>query len=170
MALGFAYFCLNDSIFNCAVPIAAVCRDMIRVSGQLVIGLCEQWTVTSRFFAKALIAEEEELELNSVGTNHLTWALGLRQDSREVLDPSIGDLPKPNNAAFLREVPVSTRIYQPFGLWPPGTAPPTAVSLHYFPTRSFSVILTPAVTPTHQFMSGFHKSNELFEAICSNPY
>ncbi|HCK09880.1 MAG: hypothetical protein CME21_10155 [Gemmatimonadetes bacterium] len=129
-----ADFCPNATIINLANPLAAVCRAMIRESGLPVIGLCEQWAVTRRFFAKALNAEEEELELNSVGTNHLTWALGLRQDSREVLDTLIEDLHKPKNADLLSEVPVSTRIYKAFGMWPTGTEEHIAEFFNYFLT------------------------------------
>ena len=68
------------TIIDLANPLAAVCRSMIREGGLPVIGLCEQWAFTKRFFARVLNADPDSLELLSVGTNHLTWALGLEHE------------------------------------------------------------------------------------------
>ena len=126
--------CPDATIIDLANPLAAVCRSMIRESGLPVIGLCEQWAFTKRFFARALDVEEGELELNSVGTNHLTWAIGLEHKGCEILSDLIENLHKPKNKALLDEVPVSARIYHAFGVWPTGTEAHIAEFFNYFLT------------------------------------
>lgn len=129
-----AELCPEATIIDLANPLAAVCRSMIRESGVPVIGLCEQWAVTKRFFAKALDVEETSLTLNSVGTNHLTWAIGLKHEGKEVLQDLIEDLHRPERKDLLDEVPVSARIYKAFGVWPTGTEEHIAEFFNYFLT------------------------------------
>ncbi len=129
-----AELCPKATIIDLANPLAAVCRSMIRESGLRVVGLCEQWAVTKRFFAKVLNVDEGELDLNSVGTNHLTWAIGLIHEGQDILADLIGNLHKPENKALLDEVPVSARIYHAFGLWPTGTEEHIAEFFNYFLT------------------------------------
>ena len=126
--------CPNATIIDLANPLAAVCRSMIRESGLPVVGLCEQWAFTKRFFAKALDVDEQELELNSVGTNHLTWAIGLEHNGKEILEETIEDLHRPERKCLLDEVPVSARIYKAFGVWPTGTEEHIAEFFNYFLT------------------------------------
>ncbi len=129
-----ARLCPDATIIDLANPLAAVCRSMVRESGLPVIGLCEQWAVTKRFFAKVLKVEEGELLLKSVGTNHLTWAIGLEHKGQEILDGLIADLHKPENRELLDEVPVSASIYKIFGVWPTGTEEHIAEFFNYFLT------------------------------------
>ena len=129
-----AEHCPNATIIDLANPLAAVCRAMIREAELPVIGLCEQWAVTKRFFAKALDVEEESLELNSVGTNHLTWAIGLEHEGKEVLQDLIEDIHRPERKELLDEVPVSAQIYKAFGVWPTGTEEHIAEFFNYFLT------------------------------------
>ena len=111
----------DATIIDLANPLAAVCRSMIRESGLPVLGLCEQWAFTRRFFADVLNADPDDLDLLSVGTNHLTWALGLEYRGRDVLPDLIDALYKPGHHDLLARVPVSDRVYRAFGVWPTGT-------------------------------------------------
>jgi alpha-galactosidase len=127
-----AELCPDATIIDLANPLAAVCRSMIRSSGRPVIGLCEQWAVTQKFFARVLEVSEEELLLNSVGTNHLTWAIGLEYKGREILGEVVAALHEPENKSFLDEVPVSAQTYRAFGAWPTGTEEHIAEFFNYF--------------------------------------
>jgi len=129
-----AELCPDATTIDLANPLAAVCRSMIREAELPVIGLCEQWAVTQRFFAKTLGVEEDELKLNSVGTNHLTWAIGLEYEGKDILGDVIDNLHKPENAEHLAEVPVSAQIYDAFGVWPTGTEEHIAEFFNYFLT------------------------------------
>ena len=111
----------NATIVDLANPLSAVCRSMIREGGLPVVGLCEQWAFTKRFFARVLDADPDTLDMLSVGTNHLTWALGLEHEGRNVLPELIDALYQPENKDLLDQVPVSDRVYKAFGVWPTGT-------------------------------------------------
>ncbi len=121
IARGTAELAPNATIIDLANPLAAVCRGMIRESGLPVVGLCEQWAFTKRFFSRVLDTDPDTLDMFSVGTNHLTWALGLEHEGRDVLPELIDALYQPRNKAILDEVPVSDRVYRAFGVWPTGT-------------------------------------------------
>lgn len=129
-----AALCPGAPILNLANPMAAVCRAMVREAGATVIGLCEAWRLTLPLFAAALGVPEDELDLVSVGTNHLGFALSLHHDGHNVLGDALSRLYAPSGEALLRSAPVSRAIYEAFGLWPTGTEDHVAEFFSYFLT------------------------------------
>ena len=127
-----AKLCPNATVLDLANPLAAVCRSMIREADLDVIGLCEQWAVTLPNFAELIGADD--LDCLSVGTNHLTFALGLFHNGQDVL-PDFLDKVESDKAKSLRErLPVSYEIYEAYGLWPTGTEEHIAEFFPYFLT------------------------------------
>jgi alpha-galactosidase len=129
-----AGLCPEATVLNLTNPLAAVCHAMQRYLGLEVIGLCEQWAYTMPFFAEVLDVPEAELTCQSVGTNHLTWALGLYYQGEDVLSRFIERLYSPEGRAFRERVPVSCEIFEAFGLWPTGTEAHIAEFFNYFLT------------------------------------
>ena len=107
-----AELCPNAMVLDLANPLAAVCRSMIREAGVTVIGLCEQWAFSLPVFAELLGVNAGELDCVSVGTNHLTWALGLYHGGRDVLPEFLARLETPAGQGLLEKVPVSREMYE----------------------------------------------------------
>ena len=126
--------CPEAIVLNLANPMAAVCRAMVRETGITVVGLCEAWKVTVPVFASALGVPPEELDLFSVGTNHLGWALALHHRGRDVLPETLARLHSLECAALLDSVPVARDVYAAFGLWPTGSEDHIAEWFPYFLT------------------------------------
>lgn len=127
-----AELCPNAIVLDLANPLAAVCRSMIREADLNVIGLCEQWAFTLPHFAELL--GTDDLDCLSVGTNHLTFALGLFHNGQDVLPDFLNKITT-DEAQNLRErLPVSCEIYEAFGLWPTGTEEHIAEFFPYFLT------------------------------------
>ncbi|MSS71317.1 MAG: hypothetical protein EXS64_07490 [Candidatus Latescibacteria bacterium] len=129
-----ADLCPDAIVLNLANPLSAVCRSMIRGTGLTVIGLCEQWKVTLRPFGETLNASPDALDCLSVGINHLTWALALHHEGRDLLPEALRRLHAPGGKPILDALPVSREIYDAFGLWPTGTEDHIAEFFPYFLT------------------------------------
>ena len=129
-----AALCPAATVLDLANPMAPVCRAMVREAGVRVVGLCEAWKLGLPLFAAALEAPAEELELTSVGTNHLGWAISLRHRGRERLPEALSRLEKPQGRALLDSAPVARDIYRAYGLWPTGTEDHIAEWFPYFLT------------------------------------
>ena len=129
-----ARMCPNATVLDLANPLSAVCRSMVREAGLTVVGLCEQWAFTLPVFAELLNVKESELDCLSVGINHLTFALGLYCDGRDVLPEFLNRLKTPQGQDLLNRVPVSREIHRAFGLWPTGTEAHIAEFFPYFLT------------------------------------
>lgn len=126
--------CPQATVLDLANPLAAVCQTLTRDTGLTVIGLCEQWAFTMPIFAKVLGLPREELDCVSVGTNHLTWSLGLYHQGRDVMADFLDRLYSPEGEAVRRTVPVACAIYETFGLWPTGSEAHIAEFYNYFLT------------------------------------
>jgi len=129
-----ARLCPEATILNLANPMAAVCRAMIRETGVRVIGLCEAWRESIGLMAAALDVPERELDLVSVGTNHLGWATALIRSGQDVLPAALERLHSPEKRALLDSVPIAREIYAAFGLWPTGSQDHIAEFFPYFLT------------------------------------
>jgi alpha-galactosidase len=146
IARDIADLCPAAVVLNLANPLSAVCRSMIRGTGLTVIGLCEQWKVTLRPFAEVLNVSPDALDCLSVGINHLTWALALHHEGRDLLPEALRRLhptcrshevathPAPEGRPILDALPVSREVYDAFGLWPTGTEAHIAEFFPYFLT------------------------------------
>jgi alpha-galactosidase len=127
-----ADLCPNATILDLANPLAAVCRSMIREANLKVIGLCEQWAVTLPNFSELL--GTDDLDCLSVGTNHLTFALGLFHNGQDVLPEFLKKINSEEGKSLRERLPVSYEIYDAFGLWPTGTEEHIAEFFPYFLT------------------------------------
>ena len=65
-------------------PVGIVTKALLD-AGHRAVGLCSAALVFQRHFARVLDVEPELVELDHVGLNHLTWELGVRVGSRDVL-------------------------------------------------------------------------------------
>lgn len=134
IARDIADLCPDAVVLNLANPLSAVCRSMIRGTGLAVIGLCEQWKVTLKPFAEVLQVSPDALDCLSVGINHLTWALALNHEGRDLLPEALLRLHAPEGKPVLDTLPVSREVYDAFGLWPTGTEAHIAEFFPYFLT------------------------------------
>jgi alpha-galactosidase len=129
-----AELCPSATVLDLANPMAPVCRAMVREAGVRVVGLCEAWKLSLPLFTAALGVAQEELELTSVGTNHLGFALSLLHGGREVLPEALAWLESEAGREVLESAPVARDIYRAFGLWPTGTEDHIAEWFPYFLT------------------------------------
>jgi 6-phospho-beta-glucosidase len=65
-------------------PVGIVTKALLD-EGHRAVGLCSAAMVFQRHFAGLLGVEEERIELDHVGLNHLTWEVGVRLDGEDVL-------------------------------------------------------------------------------------
>jgi 6-phospho-beta-glucosidase len=65
-------------------PVGIVTKALLD-AGHKTVGLCSAAMVFQRHFAKVLDVPPEEIELDHVGLNHLTWEIGVRAGGRDVL-------------------------------------------------------------------------------------
>ncbi len=134
IARDIATLCPQALVLDLANPLAAVCRALSRDTGLTVVGLCEQWAFVMPVFAQVLGLPQEELHCLSVGTNHLTWALGLYHRGRDLLPDFLDRLYGPAGEAARRAVPVSCATYETYGLWPTGSEAHIAEFYNHFLT------------------------------------
>jgi alpha-galactosidase len=127
-----AELCPDATVLDLANPLAAVCRSMIREADLNVIGLCEQWAFTLPHFSELL--GTDDLDCLSVGTNHLTFALGLFHNGQDVLPDFLNKINTEEAQSLRERIPVSCEIYEAFGLWPTGTEEHIAEFFPYFLT------------------------------------
>ena len=130
-----ASLCPAATVLNLANPMAPVCRAMVRGAGVRVVGLCEAWKVSLPVLARALAVPAEELDLISVGTNHLGWAVALYDNGHDVLPEALQRLHLPENRALLDSLPVARDVYAAYGSWPTGSEDHIAEWFPYFLTR-----------------------------------
>jgi alpha-galactosidase len=129
-----ATICPDALLIDLANPMAAVMRAMIREAGANAVGLCHSWRESLPVFASLLGVPQERLDCISVGTNHLTWALALYHDGRDVLPAFLERLETPEGSALLETMPVTRDVYRAFGLWPTGYDAHVAEFFPYFLT------------------------------------
>jgi alpha-galactosidase len=129
-----AAICPNALLIDLANPMAAVMRAVIREAGVNAVGLCHSWRESLPAFASLLGVSQEGLDCVSVGTNHLTWALALYHDGRDVLPEFLERLETPEGRALLETMPVTRDVYRAFGLWPTGYDAHVAEFFPYFLT------------------------------------
>jgi len=134
IAKDIAALCPQATVLDLANPLAAVCQALMRDTGLTVIGLCEQWAFTMPSFAKVLELPREELHCVSVGTNHLTWSLGLYHQGRDLMADFLDRHYRHEGESVRRSVPVACSIYETYGLWPTGSEAHIAEFYNYFLT------------------------------------
>ncbi|MHB0879086.1 MAG: family 4 glycosyl hydrolase [Anaerolineae bacterium] len=129
-----AALCPAATVLDLANPMAPVCRAMVREAGVKVVGLCEAWKMSLPLLARAVGLPVADLDLVSVGTNHLGWALALYHGGRDVLPEALERLHRSENRALLDSAPVARDIYAALGLWPTGSEDHIAEWFPYFLT------------------------------------
>jgi 6-phospho-beta-glucosidase len=72
-------------------PVGIVTRALLD-AGHRAVGLCSAAMVFQRHFARVLDVDPDRVELDHVGLNHLTWELGVRVGSDDVLPRLTGEL------------------------------------------------------------------------------
>jgi 6-phospho-beta-glucosidase len=65
-------------------PVGIVTKALLD-EGHRAVGLCSAAMVFQRHFAKVLDVAPDQVELDHVGLNHLTWEIGVRCGGRDVL-------------------------------------------------------------------------------------
>ena len=71
-------------------PVGIVTKALLD-EGHRAVGLCSAALVFQRHFARVLDVEPEQVELDHVGLNHLTWEVGVRVDGADVLPQLVDD-------------------------------------------------------------------------------
>jgi alpha-galactosidase len=90
--------------------------------------------VTLKPFSEILNTSPDGLDCLSVGINHLTWALALHHEGRDLLPEALRRLHAPEGKPLLEALPVSREIHDAFGLWPTGAEAHIAEFFPYFLT------------------------------------
>jgi 6-phospho-beta-glucosidase len=65
-------------------PVGIVTKALLD-EGHRAVGLCSAAMVFQRHFAKVLGVAPDQVEIDHVGLNHLTWEIGVRASGRDVL-------------------------------------------------------------------------------------
>src|SRR3954452_18385617 len=71
-------------------PVGIVTKGLLD-AGHRAVGLCSAAIVFQRHFAKVLDVDTQQIELDHLGLNHLTWEVGVRLDGEDVLPRLLDD-------------------------------------------------------------------------------
>lgn len=76
--------CPDVILLNHSNPMVAVCRAINKYTSICVMGLCHGVQGTEAYLAGVLDIPREELEIRSVGVNHMLWVTEIRHRGRDV--------------------------------------------------------------------------------------